>query len=315
MIPLSKPSEKSHIHIFIRWGGTLLSIGIMIYLLSRVGWGEAWQTIRQLTAWRILLVLVLVFVSRLATFGRWHTLLKDQTPTLGIMDTLKLTFAGLFASNVLPTTIGGDVLRLAGAVRLGLSTSLAAASLVVDRLVGMTGMALMLPFSLPSLSSYLRSRNLNSPAGSMALPIVTRLKKGIRKVFENLRFWSKHPLILLKALGFTLIHQAAIYLIIRILIEGMGEALSYWQIAGIWSLTYFISLLPISINGLGLQEITITNLYTLLGGLSPATSIALALILRLVWLIGSLPGAFFIGEVLAGKSPAEVEETLREETL
>jgi hypothetical protein len=287
----------------------------LIYLLSRVGWGEAWQTIRQLTAWRILLVLVLVFISRLATFGRWYTLLKDQTPTLSIVDTLKLTFAGLFASNVLPTTIGGDVLRLAGAVRLGLSASLAAASLVVDRLVGMTGMALMLPFSLPALSAYLHSRNLSAPAGSITLPFIRRLNQGVRKVLQNLRFWSKHPLILLKALGFTLIHQAAIYLIIRVLIEGMGETLSFWQIAGIWSLTYFISLLPISINGLGLQEITITNLYTLLGGLSPATSIALALILRLVWLFGSLPGAFFIGEVLAGKSPAEVEESLPEETL
>lgn len=307
--------RKHRLNMIIRWGGTLLSIGILIYLLSRVGWGEAWQTIRQLTTWRILLVLVLVFVSRLATFGRWYTLLKDQTPTLSIVDTLKLTFAGLFASNVLPTTIGGDVLRLAGAVRLGLSASLATASLVVDRLVGMTGMALMLPFSLPGLSAYLQSRNLSSPAGSMALPLITRFNQGFRKVLQNLRFWSKHPLILLKALGFTLIHQAAIYLIIRVLIEGMGEELSFWQIAGIWSLTYFISLLPISINGLGLQEITITNLYTLLGGLSPATSIALALILRLVWLFGSLPGAFFIGEVLAGKSPAEVEESLPEETL
>lgn len=307
--------NRPRLNLIIRWGGTLLSIGIMIYLLSRVGWGEAWQTIRQLTAWRILLVLVLVFVSRLATFGRWHTLLKDQTPTLGVIDTLKLTFAGLFASNVLPTTIGGDVLRLAGAVRLGLSTSLAAASLVVDRLVGMTGMALMLPFSLPALTAHLRSRTLSGTAGSMPLPFFSRLKHGVRKILENLRFWSKHPLILLKALGFTLIHQACIYLIILILIEGMGETLSFWQIAGIWSLTYFISLLPISINGLGLQEVTITNLYTLLGGLSPATSIALALILRLVWLIGSLPGAFFIGEVLAGKSPAEVVESLPEETL
>ena len=307
--------NKQRLNLIIRWGGTLLSIGIMIYLLSRVGWGEAWQTIRQLTAWRIALVLVLVFVSRFATFGRWYMLLKDQTPTLRMGQTLKLTFAGLFASNVLPTTIGGDVLRLAGAVRLGLSTSLAAASLVVDRLVGMTGMALMLPFSLPGLIAHLRTSTLSAPAGSMALPFVSRLKRGFRKVLDDLRFWSKHPLILIKALGFTLIHQAAIYLIIRILIEGMGETLSIWQTAGIWSLTYFITLLPISINGLGLQEVTITNLYTLLGGLSPATSIALAIILRLVWLIGSLPGAFFIGEVLAGKSPAEVEETLPEETL
>ncbi len=307
--------NKQRLNLIIRWGGTLLSIAVLIYLLSRVGWGEAWQTIRQLTAWRILIVFVLVFISRFAIFSRWYTLLKDQTPTLSMADTLKLTFAGLFASNVLPTTIGGDMLRLAGAVRLGLSTSLAAASLVVDRLVGMTGMALMLPFSLPGLNDYLRSRALSAPAGSMAVPLFGNLKNGFRKVLQNLRFWSKHPLILLKALGFTLIHQAAIYLIIRILIEGMGESLSFWQIAGIWSLTYFITLLPISINGLGLQEVTITNLYTLLGGLSPATSIALALILRLVWLIGSLPGAFFIGEVLAGKSPAEVEESLPEEPL
>jgi len=314
MSPLAK-QNKQRLNLIIRWGGTLLSLGIMIYLLGRVGWGEAWQTIRLLTAWRIALVLVLVFVSRFATFGRWYTLLKDQTPTLGLTDTLKLTFAGLFASNVLPTTIGGDVLRLAGAVRLGLSTSLAAASLVVDRLVGMTGMALMLPFSLPGLSTYLPSRTYSSPAGSMAVPSFNWVKKGFQKVLENLRFWSKHPFILLKALGFTLIHQAAIYLIIRILIEGMGETLSFWEIAGIWSLTYFITLLPISINGLGLQEVTITNLYTLLGGLSSTTSIGLAIVLRLIWLIGSLPGAFFIGEVLAGKSPAEVEESLPGEAL
>jgi len=305
--------KKHRLDLYIRWGGTLLSLGVMIYLLSRVGWQDAWQTIRQLTAWRIVVVLVLVFISRFATFERWYTLLKDQTPTLSKTDSLKLTFAGLFASNVLPTTIGGDVLRLAGAIRLGLSTSLAAASLVVDRLVGMTGMALMLPFSLPALTAYMQSRSALEPAGSMALPIFARLKSGFRKILDDLRFWSKHPLILLKALGFTFIHQAAIYLIILILIEGMGETLGFWQIAGIWSLTYFISLLPVSINGLGLQEVTITNLYTILGGLSTTTSIALALILRLVWLIGSLPGALFIGEVLAGKTPAEMEESLSEE--
>lgn len=309
-ITAKTPKEKNMKNL-VRWVGTLLSIGVMIFLLSRVGWNEAWDAINKLTTWRIVAVLVLVFVSRIATFGRWYSLLKDQTSTLSASDSLKLTFAGLFGSNVLPTTIGGDALRLAGAVRLGLSTSLAAASLVVDRLVGMTGMALMVPFSLPALSAYLKNRPAIESAGSLALPIFTRVKRGVQKIFDDLRSWSRHPKILLKALGFSLIHQAAIYLIIRILIEGMGETLSFWQIAGIWSLTYFISLLPISINGLGVQEVTITNLYSLLGGLSSTTSIALAIILRLVWLIGSLPGAFFIGEVLAGKTPSEVEESLR----
>ena len=90
---MSKQSNQC-LNLIIRWGGTLLSIGILIYLLSRIGWQEAWRTIRQLTVWRILFVLMLVFISRLATFGRWYTLLKDQTPTLSFTDTLKLTFSG-----------------------------------------------------------------------------------------------------------------------------------------------------------------------------------------------------------------------------
>ena len=105
----------------------------------------------------------------------------------------------------------------------------------------------------------------------------------------------------MKALAFTLVHQLAIYLIITILINGMGESLPFYQVAGIWSLTYFITLLPVSVNGLGLAEVTITNLYTALGGISTATSISLAFILRIVWMIGSLPGALFMGDVLAGK--------------
>ena len=60
-----------------------------------------------------------------------------------------LTFAMLFASNFLPTTIGGDVVRLAGALRLGFDQAISVASLVVDRLVGMTGMAMALLLGLP----------------------------------------------------------------------------------------------------------------------------------------------------------------------
>ncbi|MBW6474542.1 MAG: hypothetical protein K0B14_15555 [Anaerolineaceae bacterium] len=48
----------------------------------------------------------------------------------------------------MPTTIGGDVVRLAGAMRLGIGGSLAAASLMVDRLIGMAGMAMAAPLGL-----------------------------------------------------------------------------------------------------------------------------------------------------------------------
>ncbi len=305
-----KNDAKINWNLIIRWAGTLLSIAILVYLFRQIGAEETWAAVRKISLWRAAAVLALVFVSRLATWGRWHTLLQVQALRVRWQDSLRLTFAGLFASNVLPTTIGGDVVRLAGAVRLGIDAALAAASLVADRLVGMTGMALALPFALPAVSGYLKAQSASGApqtlvAASIFPGLFGKIQHAVKKVFANFGFWLKHPLILAQALGFTFIHMLATFLIVQILVEGMGESISFGKIAGLWSLTYFISLIPISINGLGLQEVTITNLFSVLGGLQLSTSITLAVILRVVWMIGSLPGAFFIGGILGGKQPSE----------
>ncbi len=305
-----KNDAKINWNLIIRWAGTLLSIGILVYLFRQIGAEETWAAVRKISLWRAAAVLALVFVSRMATWGRWHTLLQVQALRVRWQDSLRLTFAGLFASNVLPTTIGGDVVRLAGAVRLGIDAALAAASLVADRLVGMTGMALALPFALPAVSGYLKAQSASGApqtlvAASIFPGLFEKLQRALKKVFANFGFWLKHPLILAQALGFTFIHMLATFLIVQILVEGMGESISFGKIAGLWSLTYFISLIPISINGLGLQEVTITNLFSALGGLQPSTSITLAVILRVVWMIGSLPGAFMLGGILGGKQPSE----------
>jgi hypothetical protein len=337
--------KKGKLNTIIRWLGTALSLGILVWLLSKVGWKEAWETIKLLDWWRIVLVIGFVYVSRLATYFRWHALLSVQDKSIADKEILKLTFVGLFSSNFMPTTIGGDVFRLAGAVRLGVDSALATASLIADRIVGLTGMTLVLPLSIPGFVQYLKDRADSSskfmpatlfasifPNGSDGPNSVDQepsadelagdsfIKKGLRKLKsgwqklrENFRFWIKNPLVLLKALAFTLVHQLAVYAIISLLITGMGEKLAFYQVAGIWSLTYFITLLPISVNGLGLAEVTITNLYTTLGGISPTTSIALAIILRLLWMIGSIPGAFFIGDVLAGKERADLTEGVENE--
>ncbi len=337
--------KKGKLNTIIRWLGTALSLGILVWLLSKVGWKEAWETIKLLDWWRIVLVIGLVYVSRLATYFRWHALLSVQDESIADKEVLKLTFVGLFSSNFMPTTIGGDVFRLAGAVRLGVDSALATASLIADRIVGLTGMTLVLPLSIPGFVQYLKERSgslskvmpgslfaIIAPSGSDgADPVgpeaepdevaresfikksLRKLKNGWQKLREIFRYWIKNPLVLLKALAFTLVHQLAVYAIISLLITGMGEKLAFYQVAGIWSLTYFITLLPISVNGIGLAEVTITNLYTTLGGISPATSIALAIILRLLWMIGSIPGAFFIGDVLAGKEKVDLTEGVENE--
>ncbi len=79
-----------------------------------------------------------------------------------------------------------------------------------------------------------------------------------------------------------------------LLLQGMGEPISPLLIGGLYSLVYFITLLPISINGLGVQEVAITYFFYHFGGVSLTACLALAIITRMLFLLASLPGALFV---------------------
>ena len=264
---------KNRWNVIIRWVGTIIAIVILIYLFSQIGAAETWQLFSAFPVGGLprCSYACLSRALRLLGAGIAFCRCRRYVPWEG---GLRLTFAGLFASNVLPTTVGGDVVRLAGAVRIGINPALAAASLIADRLVGMAGMFLALPFAIPSFVAYLNQNGTRSSVPLFsAVPFVSnawnKIQQVFKNVFSNFKYWAKNPLILLRALGFTFIHMLATFLIVQILIEGMGRACLSGRIAGLWSLTYFITLLPISINGLGLQEVTITDLFSVVGGLQP----------------------------------------------
>ena len=55
------------------------------------------------------------------------------------------------------------------------------------------------------------------------------------------------------ALGCTWGHMLCSVIAVYILIEGLGAHVDFWLTAGLWSLAYFVTLVPISINGYGVQ--------------------------------------------------------------
>ena len=103
---------------WLRLAGTLLTAGLLVWLLLEQGLDNIVRALLMIPAWQLAAGLLLTLLSRLAVTMRWHVLLRASGEQVSARQTLRLTFAGLFASNYLPTTIGGDVVRLAGAVQL-----------------------------------------------------------------------------------------------------------------------------------------------------------------------------------------------------
>lgn len=303
----------------LRTGGTLVALVLLVYLLKKQGWQDIVTAIQQIGVDRLILAMALMIVSRLAVSARWHGLLRSAGIDIPVAKSFELNFAGLFANNFLPATIGGDVVRLAGGLQFKLDGAVVAASLVVDRLVGMAAMAMVLPFGLPR---FLQSRSLLGASwegsaalssGLVSLPFGARWKafweKGmviLRRILNALALWLKQPRALLIALAWTWVHMICLFFFLSVIFAGMGDSLSFWVIAGLYSLVYFVTLLPISINGYGVQELSMTLVFSRLGGATMAAGLTAALLFRTLMMIASLPGAAFVPAILAGnKNPPQ----------
>jgi uncharacterized membrane protein YbhN (UPF0104 family) len=304
----------------LRAAGTLLALVLLVFLLAEQGWHEILAAVRDIPTWRLLLAFGLMMGSRFAVSARWHVLLRSAEMPVSFGQSMRITFAGLFASNFLPTTIGGDVVRLGGAIQLKFDAAVSAASLIADRLVGMAGMAMVIPFGLPrflqqaSLSRGLLPSSLLLHAGFATLPgsrwfnkAREKGKRIVQKILEALSLWLKRPRALLAAMLFSWIHMICLFLVITELFAGMNLHISFWLTGGLYAIVYFITLLPISINGYGLQEVSMTFIFTNLAGASMGAGLAAALLFRTLMIIASLPGAAFVPGMLSNH-PNQVEK-------
>ncbi len=298
----------------LRWAGSLLTLVLLVYLFSRQGWAEILAAIGDIPWWHIVLAFALTLVSRLAVAGRWFALLRVSAMDISIKQVMQLTFSGLFAANFLPTTVGGDVIRFAGAVQLKFDGAVSAASLVVDRLVGLFGMALAVPLGAQPLWAWLVTergwRDLFSGAPMMILTVGDKgLSQRVRRAFARLvqafALWKDQPSALLASLGMTIIHMLCLYASIAILLGGMNDPMPLWLVAGLWSFVYLVTLLPISINGYGVQEISMTLIFSHVGGISMQSGLTIAILIRTLQMIASLPGAVFVPAILAGIRESE----------
>ena len=129
-------TRKQAVSLALRIG---LSLGMLAVLIWRVPSFEASQVVPELT---VRTVLWLLFAAFLTLAGvvlsalRWQRVLDVLGLHAGLRTLVSHYLAGQFVSNVLPTTIGGDVLRVSRLSRDTGESPGSFASVVLERLTG-----------------------------------------------------------------------------------------------------------------------------------------------------------------------------------
>jgi glycosyltransferase 2 family protein len=129
---------------------TLLKYGLGIALLAWVVWrywdstpngpglGEALQKPIQ---WLPFALAVMVYlVGILITFYRWYVLVRAQDLPFTVVDAMRLGLIGFYLSTFLPGSVGGDLIKAAFIARQQSRRTVAVATVVVDRVIGLCGL-------------------------------------------------------------------------------------------------------------------------------------------------------------------------------
>ena len=303
----------------LRFAGTLLALSLLLYLLSRQGWQDILDSLRQLSVGQLILIFFLTLLSRFAVFARWAALLRSTKVKISYVEILRITFAGLFAANFLPTSVGGDIVRLANTLRIREQRYLYATSVVLDRVIGAFGMAMLLPVGISQvmvanpgalkfpLSLFTGGSALTAEAtDGDGTSIWSKINKSWLETWQAIQLWSKQPKALGLALIFTWCHMGLKFTAIWLMFDGLGDAIGFWHVAGLWSFVYFITLLPVSINGLGLQEVSTGFVYSTIGGAILTNALSVALLLRVMEMAASLPGALFLPSLVTPDDDANL---------
>ena len=83
------------------------------------------------------LACVLCLVSVLLTFVRWYVLVRAQALPFTIYNAMRLGLIGFFLSTFLPGSVGGDIFKAAFLAREQERRTVAVATVIVDRVVGL----------------------------------------------------------------------------------------------------------------------------------------------------------------------------------
>lgn len=294
---------------WLRLAGSLATASLFIWLLARQNWTQVLQDLGRVPVYVFVGVFALFISGQLANSLRWFILLKAQRLPATWPETARIIFSGAFASNFLPSTIGGDAYRILALFRYTENRALCVGSVVLDRFLNVLAMLSFLPFSWAAFGSPLEL--LKRPRASLGVAAAALgwgerlgawLRRLGRKFFagleEALRLWASQPLLLGAAFVVSWISIFVVMLGVWLLARALGIPVALYQVMGISCLTYLVILLPISINGYGLREVTVTFLYVQVGATLEQAA-ALALITRLISVLETLPGAFWLPRIFS----------------
>lgn len=287
----------------------IVSVALVALLLHQVGVQDAVARLLTMDPLWLAAAIAIMGLQVIICTARWRVVLTAIDAPLKFWEALRFWYVGAFFNQVLPSSVGGDVVRGYLAFKRGLSASAVFSSLFLDRLGTVLALvvlvAAMVPFAVDGLEGgawfqrvvwLVLAAALVGTAVLMVLDRVAgaftrfRIVRGVAGLAEDARR------VLLRVnsgtglMGWSLAGHVNLSLVMYALFQGLGVDVSVVDCLVLFPPVLMIQILPVSVAGWGLREGAVVTLFAL-AGVASDVALAASILFGLALIVVSLPGA------------------------
>ncbi|MEH1860696.1 MAG: lysylphosphatidylglycerol synthase transmembrane domain-containing protein [Nostoc sp.] len=295
----------------------MVSIGLIVLVFTQVDIKQIWFRFQYLSFPFVFFALLYYTGCQWLSCLRWQIVLRASGYVISISSLLSSYFAGMFVSVFLPGAYGGDIYRVYRISRKIKDPEVAIASVFLERFAGLGSIFALALLGLPPaciiigrwdiiLLSFV---SLGVISGGFVLiaspklliwaePILNKLRLNriaarITKIQIVVRKFLQHRQSLILAMVISLTVQFAIIYYQYLLAQQLQIPISFLTLLVFTPISVVITLLPISLGGLGVQEGLWVYLFSRVG-LTADQAVLLSLTFTMLGWILSLPGSIIL---------------------
>lgn len=299
--------------------------GLLIwFLLANVDLDAAKERVLAIAPGMVALATAIFLVQLVIGAMRWRAVLDAIGAPLPFARAVRFFFIGAFFSQTLPSSVGGDAVRIYKTWRAGLTLGAAVNGVMLERIAAVVALVALVaatqPFFLPRVGEDTAGWIISAVALSVAatvagmvvllvldrLPVSLRgwrLVRGLARLGVDARKVFLVPRAAGKALGWGVAGHVNLTLGIYVLALGLKLDVTWVDCIVLFPPALLLTTLPISIAGWGVREGAMVAVFALVG-VPTDGALVLSILFGLLDALISLPGG--IVWVLSGDRRADV---------
>lgn len=310
-----------------------ITVLLLALLFRKIDYAATLQHLREITPFTAVVGLALLYIGVALATERWRIVLRSIARPFTAWSLFRLNLIGQFFNQALPSTVGGDGMRVWLLYRYGCSFAEAFNSVLIDRIAGFIVLAFMSLYGLPTLVERMFAiPQAQTIAGVVALSIVLlvllyamarvrkrivgfRIGRFVVQIVADALFLAARPGDSAKILLLSIVSQLCGFLLVWLILRDLGADVSILGVMIVAPVVLVLLVLPISIAGWGLREGLFVVGFGLLQvpqDIALAASIVFGLMNLVVGLTG---GIFWIFESGRSSAPATGAHTHGEMSL